>query len=63
MLRHDPVLRQAQNDGHWENIQIAITAATCGGALAGTTITLNTLLATPACMKFYNQAKDALGYS
>lgn len=63
MLKHDPILRKAQNDDHWKNIQIVVTGTACGGAIAASTVTLNTLLATPACVKFYNDAKDALGYS
>lgn len=63
MLKDDPILNKAQEDGQWKNIQIAITGTTCGGALAASTVTLNTLLATPACVKFYNDAKEALGYS
>ena len=63
MLKDDPILRKAQNDDHWKNIQIVVTGTACGGAIAASTVTLNTLLATPACVKFYNDAKDALGYS
>lgn len=63
MLDNDNALKAAQKDAMWRNIRIAVTGATCGGALAGSTVTLNVLLATPSCKIFVEQAKDALGYS
>ncbi len=63
MLENDNSLKAAQRDAMWRNIKVAVTGATCGGALAGSTVTLNALLATPSCKKFIEQARDALGYS
>jgi hypothetical protein len=63
MLENDASLRQAQKDAMWRNIKIAVSGATCGGALVGSTVTLNTLLATPACKDFIDRASDAMGYS
>lgn len=64
MLNHDPVLKEAQKEAMWKNISIVATGAVCGGAIsAGTPISLATLFVTPACKKFYEDAKEHLGYS
>ncbi|NWK82233.1 hypothetical protein [Acinetobacter sp. SwsAc4] len=64
MLNNDPVLKEAQKEAMWKNISIVATGAVCGGAIsAGTPISLATLFVTPACKKFYEDAKEHLGYS
>lgn len=63
MLENDNSLKAAQKDAMWRNIRIGISGTTCGVVLAGSTITLNALLATPACKYFIDQATEALGYA
>lgn len=63
MLLFDPKLKQAQSDAKWGYMKIGLTGAICGGAFTASTITLNTLIATPACSKFILDAADAFGYT
>ena len=63
MLLFDPKLKQAQSDAKWGYMKIGLTGAICGGAFTASTITLNTLIATPACSKFILEAADAFGYT
>lgn len=62
MLSQDERLQQAQKDAMWNKIQIVVSAGTCGGALVGSTVTLNTILTTSACTKFIKEAAEAMGY-
>lgn len=62
MLKQSSALQSAENQAVVGNIKIAVTAGMCGGALAASTITLNTLFATPVCAKFIKDAATALGY-
>ncbi len=63
MLLFDPKLKQAQSDAKWGYMKIGLTGAICGGAFTASTITLNTLIATPACSKFILDAADTFGYT
>ncbi|MGP5175032.1 MULTISPECIES: hypothetical protein [Psychrobacter] len=63
MLLFDSKLKQAQSDAKWGYMKIGVTGAMCGGAFTASTITLNTLIATPACSKFILDAADAFGYT
>ena len=62
MLKQSSALQSAENQAVVGNIKIGVTAGMCGGALAASTITLNTLFATPVCAKFIKDAATALGY-
>lgn len=62
MLQNDKSLQRAQDKAAVEKMEVAITGATCGGALAGSTITLGALLATPACLEFVKKAAWSMGY-
>lgn len=62
MLALDPRLQQAQRDAQWRYIKIAVTGVTCGGAIAASTVTLNTLFTTAACKDFILKAADEMGY-
>lgn len=62
MLALDPRLQQAQRDAKWRYIKIAVRGATCGGAIAASTVTLDTLFTTAACKDFIIQAADEMGY-
>lgn len=63
MLVFDPALAKFQKDARLGYVKIGVAGTICGGAIAASTITLNTLFATPACAKFIRDTANAFGYS
>lgn len=62
-IDNDPELIESEKQAIRDKISILTKSLTCGAALAGTTITYASLLATPACTKAVQQTAELLGYS